>query len=103
MKKKALNGTVSQEEDFLGGFTAAAQQDRRDAELAYRLAEESPNVTVDVQDMQLKRSNFMANRANKKYDLSGWKYSDLRDTINTSCDVELLEACRFVSFRSVRH
>ena len=30
----------------------------------------------------------------KKHDLSKWKYADLRDTINTSCDIELLEACR---------
>lgn len=29
--------------------------------------------------------------ANKKYDLSKWKYSELRDAINTSCDIELLE------------
>jgi myosin-6 len=33
-------------------------------------------------------------RATKKYDLSKWKYAELRDTINTSCDIELLEACR---------
>jgi len=26
-----------------------------------------------------------------KFDLSKWKYSELRDTINTSCDIELLE------------
>lgn len=31
---------------------------------------------------------------NRKYDLSKWKYSELRDTINTSCDIELLEECR---------
>ncbi|XP_023373035.1 unconventional myosin-VI isoform X2 [Otolemur garnettii] len=30
----------------------------------------------------------------KKYDLSKWKYAELRDTINTSCDIELLAACR---------
>merc|ERR1719379_1857876 len=30
----------------------------------------------------------------KKHDLSKWKYADLRDTINTSCDIDLLEACR---------
>jgi hypothetical protein len=30
----------------------------------------------------------------KKHDLSKWKYADLRDTINTSVDVDLLEACR---------
>lgn len=33
-------------------------------------------------------------QAEKKFDLTKWKYSDLRDTINTSCDLELLEACR---------
>lgn len=31
---------------------------------------------------------------NTKFDLTKWKYSDLRDTINTSCDLELLEACK---------
>lgn len=30
-------------------------------------------------------------QGNQKYDLSKWKYSELRDTINTSCDIELLE------------
>lgn len=30
----------------------------------------------------------------KKHDLSKWKYAELRDTINTSCDIELLEGCR---------
>ncbi len=29
-----------------------------------------------------------------KHDLSRWTYAELRDTINTSCDVELLESCR---------
>jgi hypothetical protein len=33
-------------------------------------------------------------RAAQKHDLSGWKYAELRDTINASCDIELLEACR---------
>ncbi|XP_043294917.1 unconventional myosin-VI isoform X1 [Cervus elaphus] len=30
----------------------------------------------------------------KKHDLSKWRYAELRDTINTSCDIELLAACR---------
>uniref|UniRef100_A0A671SSW3 Unconventional myosin-VI n=1 Tax=Sinocyclocheilus anshuiensis TaxID=1608454 RepID=A0A671SSW3_9TELE len=30
----------------------------------------------------------------KKYELSKWKYAELRDAINTSCDIELLSACR---------
>ena len=29
-----------------------------------------------------------------KHDLSKWTYAKLRDTINTSCDVELLDSCR---------
>ena len=32
--------------------------------------------------------------ANQKYDLSKWKYFELRETINTSFDSELIEACR---------
>lgn len=30
----------------------------------------------------------------QKHDLSKWKYSELRDAINTSCDIELLEVYR---------
>ncbi|XP_075872595.1 LOW QUALITY PROTEIN: unconventional myosin-VI-like [Nelusetta ayraudi] len=30
----------------------------------------------------------------KQYELSKWKYAELRDAINTSCDIELLAACR---------
>lgn len=30
----------------------------------------------------------------KKHDLSKWKYADLRDTLNTSTDTDLLEVCR---------
>lgn len=35
-----------------------------------------------------------AMQGKQKYDLSKWKYSELRDTINTSCDIELLEVRR---------
>ncbi|CAL8140875.1 unnamed protein product [Orchesella dallaii] len=77
------------------------EQDKRDTELAMRLAAEN-NATVDYSSDSgstgsgsLRRNNAVINsRAGKKHDLSGWKYSELRDTINTSCDVELLEACR---------
>ncbi len=46
---------------------------------------------------QVNRSQFASAKKeaiHKKHDLSKWKYADLRDTINTSCDIELLEACR---------
>jgi myosin-6 len=36
--------------------------------------------------------SVQAAQGKQKYDLSKWKYSELRDTINTSCDIELLEA-----------
>lgn len=38
----------------------------------------------------------------QKHDLSKWKYSELRDVINTSCDLELLEACRHEFHRRLK-
>jgi len=75
------------------------EQERRDHELALRLATEN-NSTSDIENLtpSLKRSSLvnaqLQTAANKKYNLAKWKYADLRDTINTSCDIELLEACR---------
>lgn len=74
------------------------EQEHRDRELALRLAMEDQNQVDDVVIPPLARSAaVMAQRqaaAQKKYDLSKWKYAELRDAINTSCDLELLEACR---------
>ena len=73
------------------------EQERRDHELAVRLAEETGG-GVEEMTPSLKRSSLVTAQreaaANKKHDLSKWKYAELRDTINTSCDIELLEACR---------
>ncbi|XP_038160846.1 unconventional myosin-VI-like isoform X4 [Cyprinodon tularosa] len=41
---------------------------------------------------QVQASKAAANA--KKFELSKWKYAELRDAINTSCDIELLAACR---------
>ena len=90
------------------------EQERRDHELALRLAQET-NGQVDDADMTsaLRRSDVVMSQraayAGKKYDLSKWKYSELRDTINTSCDIELLEVylrhqlnlCMFYPFKIV--
>merc|ERR1712137_1304921 len=74
------------------------EQERRDHELAVRLAQETNGQVDDADTWSLRRSEgVMSQRAayaGKKHDLSKWKYSELRDTINTSCDIELLEACR---------
>jgi len=73
------------------------EQERRDHELALRLAEETGG-GVEELTPSLKRSSLVTAQrqaaASRKYDLSKWKYAELRDTINTSCDIELLEACR---------
>lgn len=75
------------------------EQEQRDHELAVRLAEDINGVVEDVgTPPPLPRSAFVLKQqeqlAGRKYDLSKWKYSELRDAINTSCDLELLEACR---------
>ncbi|XP_040205917.1 unconventional myosin-VI isoform X3 [Rana temporaria] len=47
------------------------------------------NMTMGVQVQATKSAATV-----KKNDLSKWKYAELRDAINTSCDIELLAACR---------
>ncbi|XP_066902835.1 myosin heavy chain 95F isoform X1 [Halyomorpha halys] len=98
------------------------EQERRDHELALRLAQESNSQVDDIFSTSDKytgarltnsTSNNKLNRPeiiksqqitnnNSKYDLSKWKYSELRDTINTSCDIDLLEACRVEFHRRLK-
>ncbi|XP_041970187.1 myosin heavy chain 95F isoform X2 [Aricia agestis] len=81
------------------------EQERRDHEMAVRLARET-NGHVEGSPPQLRRSERVrmqqAMQGKQKYDLSKWKYSELRDTINTSCDIELLEACRHEFHRRLK-
>ncbi|KAM5257077.1 unconventional myosin-VI isoform 8-T8 [Ctenodactylus gundi] len=79
---------------------AVLEQERRDRELALRIAQsESELISDEAQgDPALRRGPAVqatkAAAGTKKHDLSKWKYAELRDTINTSCDIELLAACR---------
>uniref|UniRef100_A0A8C6ZXQ2 Unconventional myosin-VI n=1 Tax=Nothoprocta perdicaria TaxID=30464 RepID=A0A8C6ZXQ2_NOTPE len=99
---------------------AVLEQERRDRELAMRIAQSEAELISDEAqlDLGLRRANgtkpqmtaydiyfFNSNMGpsvqatkaaagTKKHDLSKWKYAELRDTINTSCDIELLAACR---------
>ncbi|XP_016866388.1 unconventional myosin-VI isoform X5 [Homo sapiens] len=89
---------------------AVLEQERRDRELALRIAQSEAELISDEAqaDLALRRNDgtrpkmtpgpaVLATKAaagTKKYDLSKWKYAELRDTINTSCDIELLAACR---------
>ncbi|XP_060061396.1 unconventional myosin-VI isoform X3 [Erinaceus europaeus] len=98
---------------------AVLEQERRDRELALRIAQseaelisdeaqtdpalrsvDSLLVTSQIDGARPKMTPGPAVQAtkaaagSKKHDLSNWKYAELRDTINTSCDIELLAACR---------
>ncbi|XP_032404012.1 LOW QUALITY PROTEIN: myosin VIb [Xiphophorus hellerii] len=96
---------------------AMVEQERRDRELAMRIAQsEAELISEDGQgDAALRSDEYFsglpvssssarlmgaqvqatkAAAGVKKYDLSKWKYAELRDVINTSCDIELLAACR---------
>ncbi|XP_037342732.2 myosin VIb [Pungitius pungitius] len=97
--------------------TTVLEQERRDRELAMRIAQsEAELITEESQmdaslrsdelfsDLPISSSSaramgpqVQATKAAagvKKYDLSKWKYAELRDVINTSCDIDLLAACR---------
>ncbi|XP_072534762.1 myosin VIa isoform X6 [Salminus brasiliensis] len=91
---------------------AVLEQERRDRELALRIAQSEaeliPEETLGdaalrsvaapqklkslTMGPQVQATKAAANA--KKYELSKWKYAELRDAINTSCDIELLAACR---------
>uniref|UniRef100_A0AAQ5XQN5 Unconventional myosin-VI n=1 Tax=Amphiprion ocellaris TaxID=80972 RepID=A0AAQ5XQN5_AMPOC len=102
---------------------AILAQERRDRELALRIAQSeaelipeevandsglrsshssplwvvvsdylSPSSVPCIRGPQVQASKAAATA--KKYELSKWKYAELRDAINTSCDIELLAACR---------
>ncbi|TRY59149.1 hypothetical protein DNTS_032400 [Danionella cerebrum] len=92
---------------------AVLEQERRDRELALRIAqseselipEETPaepglrreEMAQEMSDLLARAPQLAAASAQpdlKKYELSKWKYAELRDVINTSCDIELLSACR---------
>ncbi|RDD45946.1 Unconventional myosin-VI [Trichoplax sp. H2] len=65
-----------------------AEQELHDRELAARIAAESGGSVVK------ENPNTLNRKKPEKNDLSGYTYAQLRDIINTSCDVELLQRCR---------
>ncbi|XP_037603214.1 myosin VIb isoform X1 [Sebastes umbrosus] len=112
-----LEVQLAQEREEQVQRTTILEQERRDRELAMRIAQsEAELITEEGQlDPSLRSDDtfsglpissstaramgplVQATKAAagvKKYDLSKWKYAELRDVINTSCDIELLAACR---------
>ncbi|XP_076444553.1 unconventional myosin-VI-like [Babylonia areolata] len=96
---EALKAELAKQAKEQAQRQAQLEQEHRDRELALRLAMEDQNAVEDVSlPPPLPRSETVKAMqqvaANKKYELHKWKYAELRDAINTSCDLELLDACR---------
>lgn len=90
---------------------AIIEQERRDRELALRLAAEDQNQVEDVTlppltSLRARKSQAVMEQRqalqSQKHDLSKWRYAELRDAINTSCDMELLDACRIEFHRRLK-
>ena len=73
-----------------GGYLIEAQSVAMESRLARKTLKRGPNIKPKPQDP-----------AAKKFDMKKWKYAELRDTINTSCEIELLNSCREEFHRSV--
>jgi len=117
-KNNKLKKNKSEEQRLQAEEAAMLEQERRDQELAMRLAMDAANPSEALSEDAQKKvaagpsgasggrkkqkektsTHTFANKKQKalheRHDLSKWKYADLRDTINTSCDIDLLEACR---------
>ena len=92
---------VKDPEDSLNASQYESQT-QRDYELALRLAAD-PTTMVSEDRVQLKRNLPTASGTDAKFDhLRKWTYAELRDTINTSCDLELLEGCRVEFHRRLK-
>uniref|UniRef100_A0A672FVD7 Unconventional myosin-VI n=1 Tax=Salarias fasciatus TaxID=181472 RepID=A0A672FVD7_SALFA len=113
-EERRIQVSMQAEREEEAARQAVLEQERRDRELALRIAqseaelipEEAPNDAVILffywypvttrpaialcPQVQATKAAVGA----KKYELSKWKYAELRDAINTSCDIELLAACR---------
>lgn len=103
--EKARASVAKMEEERAQNDLLMSQQEaqkQRDYELALRLAAD-PATMVSEDRIQLKR-NIPADAGGEgKFDhLRKWTYAELRDTINTSCDLELLEACRIEFHRRLK-
>ncbi|XP_055853454.1 myosin heavy chain 95F isoform X2 [Episyrphus balteatus] len=116
----SLQAQLQKEAEDDAKYRQQLEQERRDHELALRLASESNGQVDDsppvIRNGQSEVSSMGPNKlirsenvraqqqllGKQKYDLSKWKYSELRDAINTSCDIELLEACRHEFHRRLK-
>ncbi|WKX91079.1 hypothetical protein Q1695_009708 [Nippostrongylus brasiliensis] len=82
---------------------AAAERERLDATIASRLSRDGGGAMLDTPTTSMSSgSSVESTKAKSKYDLSTWRYAELRDTINNSTDMELLLACKEEFHRRLR-
>ncbi|KJH44471.1 hypothetical protein DICVIV_09504 [Dictyocaulus viviparus] len=83
---------------------AAAERERLDTMIATRLSRDSGRATmIDTPTTSMSSgSSIDSTKSKTKHDLSAWRYAELRDTINTSTDMELLMACKEEFHRRLR-
>ncbi|RCN25336.1 hypothetical protein ANCCAN_28953 [Ancylostoma caninum] len=64
---------------------AAAERERLDAAIATRLSRDGGGAMMDTPTTSMSSGSSSDSMKPKgKYDLSNWRYAELRDTINTS-------------------
>ncbi|XP_033126279.1 unconventional myosin-VI-like [Anneissia japonica] len=102
-KLEAEKKKIEEERKMLEDLRKKQEQERLDFEMAQRLSQESNSQVAATEEIAQVREVVataipaqtpLVQRADKTYDLSKWKYAELRDTINTCNDVDLLSACR---------
>ncbi|KAK6727664.1 hypothetical protein RB195_005387 [Necator americanus] len=82
---------------------AAAERERLDAAIATRLSRDGGGAMMDTPTTSMSSGSSSDSMKPKgKYDLSNWRYAELRDTINTSTDMDLLLACKEEFHRRLR-
>ncbi|KAJ1348529.1 hypothetical protein KIN20_003849 [Parelaphostrongylus tenuis] len=83
---------------------AAAERERLDTIIATRLSQDSGRAMIDTPttSMSSSISSIDSSKPRSRYDLSSWRYAELRDAINTSTDMDLLLACKEEFHRRLR-
>lgn len=89
-----MQAKMKSEQEEMKKQSQFLEQEKRDHDLAMRLAPEFGNGEVEPIKHSRSSTASLSSASGRKHDLSKWKYAELRDAINTSCDLELLEACR---------
>uniref|UniRef100_A0A158Q8J4 Myosin motor domain-containing protein n=1 Tax=Elaeophora elaphi TaxID=1147741 RepID=A0A158Q8J4_9BILA len=90
LQQEVLRAQSEREEELRRQRNEELRQEELDGEIARRLAREDCTLQMIENNASRKEKNF----GTSKYDLTKYKYVELRDIINTSTDTDLLIACK---------